>query len=138
VGGGRGETGQRPGRRTSSRVTGVGPEHGLINYIDTKMSSSKKIDPQGALRQVLMRVYRLEIQSVMLVFSTQLGEMLPLFPLLSGLNPPPPRVNKYTVYTYTGGGGYWVLGLRQINTCRKVPLHFTVIFLDDDILHCHL
>jgi hypothetical protein len=38
VGGGvgRGETGQRPGRRTSSRVTGVGREHGLINYVDTK------------------------------------------------------------------------------------------------------
>ncbi len=39
--------------------------------------------------------------------------------------PPPPRVNKYIVYTYTvcnGGRGYGVLGLRQINTCRKVPL----------------
>jgi hypothetical protein len=31
-----------------------------------------------------------------------------------------------------GGGGYEVLALRQINTCRKVPLH--VNFLDDDIV----
>jgi hypothetical protein len=29
-----------------------------------------------------------------------------------------------------------VLGLRQMNTCRKVPLH--VNFLDGDILHCLL
>jgi hypothetical protein len=37
---------------------------------------------------------------------------------------------------YGGGGGYEVLGLRQINTCRKVPLQIN--FLDDDILHCLL
>jgi hypothetical protein len=32
---------------------------------------------------------------------------------------------SYTVYTYTvcKGGGYGVLGLRQIKTCRKVLLH---------------
>jgi hypothetical protein len=30
-------------------------------------------------------------------------------------------------------GGYGVLGLRQINTCRKVPLQ--VNFLDNDIWH---
>ncbi len=34
------------------------------------------------------------------------------------------------------GREYGVLGLRQINTCRKVPLQ--VNFLDDDILHCFL
>jgi hypothetical protein len=51
----------------------------------------------------------------MLVFSTQLCELLPLSPL--------PCVNKYTVYTYTVcKGGYGVLGLRQIITCGKVPL----------------
>jgi hypothetical protein len=27
-----------------------------------------------------------------------------------------------TVYSVLRGGGYGVLGLRQINTCRKVPL----------------
>jgi hypothetical protein len=48
-----------------------------------------------------------------------------------------PNVNKYTVYTYISilntlmqcvkrGGGYGVLDLGKINTCRKVPLH--VIF----------
>jgi hypothetical protein len=47
-------------------------------------------------------------------------------------------LNKY-IYMYTvciRWGGYRVLGLRQINTCRKVPLQ--VNFLDDDILHCLL
>jgi hypothetical protein len=79
---------------------------------------------------------RLEI----LVFSTQLCELLPLYPYLWINSPPFPLscVNKYPAYTYTvcKGGGYGVLGLRQINTCRKVPLH--VNFLDDDILHCLL
>jgi hypothetical protein len=46
--------------------------HGLINYKDTKAKS------KGTSRQVFVRVYRLEIQSVMLVFSTQLCELLPL------------------------------------------------------------
>ncbi len=70
------------------------------------------------------RVYRLEIQSVMLVFSTQLCKLLPLSPFLWFNSPSPPCVNKYTVYTYTvcKGGRVWVLGLRQIITCRKVPL----------------
>ncbi len=31
-----------------------------------------------------------------------------------------------------GGGEYGVLGLRQVYTCRKVPLQ--VIFLDEEIL----
>jgi hypothetical protein len=46
------------------------------------MSSSKKtIDlyiVRTGLRQVISRVYRLEIQLVMLEFSTQLCELLPL------------------------------------------------------------
>jgi hypothetical protein len=60
-----------------------------------------------------------EIQSVMLVFSTQLGELLALVPSL-WFNCPPssplPCVTKNTVYTCTvqcaGGGGFRVLGLR--------------------------
>jgi hypothetical protein len=44
----------------------------------------------------------------------------------STLPPPLPCVSKYAVYTYIvrkrGGGGYRVLGLRQITTCRKAPL----------------
>jgi hypothetical protein len=38
----------------------------------------KKFTFKGALRQVIIRVYRLEKLSVMLVFSTQLCELLPL------------------------------------------------------------
>ncbi len=54
--------------------------HGLINYIDTKAKCRhlKKFICKGTLRQVFVRIYRLEIQSVMLVFSTQLWELLPL------------------------------------------------------------
>ncbi len=62
---------------------------------------------------------------MMLVFSTQLCELLPLSPSLWFNSPPLPCVNKYTVFTYTvwkGGGGYGVMGLRQINACHKVPL----------------
>ncbi len=86
-----------------------------------------------------LRVYRLEIKPVMLIFSTHLSEMLPLLPSLC-FNLPPSCVNKYIVYTHSvcwGGGGYGVLCLRQINTCRKVPLqvnffrwrHFALPFM---------
>ncbi len=46
--------------------------HGLINYIDTtaKCRLLKQLTCSGTLRQVLIRFYRLEIQSVLLVFST--------------------------------------------------------------------
>jgi hypothetical protein len=37
----------------------------------------------------------------MLVFSTQLCELLPLSPSLWFNSPPLPCVNKYTVYTFT-------------------------------------
>ncbi len=75
------------------------------------------------------RVYSLETQSVMLVFSTGFVYYCP-FPLLSGKSPPPiPCVNKYTVYTYTvckGNGEYEVIGGEgasdRLNTCRKIPL----------------
>ncbi len=98
-------------------------DHGLINFIDTKAKCLiKYCSCKGTLRQVFITVYRLEIQSVMLLFSTQLSELLPL---LSGSTlPSPPCVNKYTVYTYTmckRGGDMGVLGLKKVNTCRKVP-----------------
>jgi hypothetical protein len=84
------------------------------------MSSSKKIN-LGFLRQVFIIVYRLEIQSVMLVFLNQFCELLHQSPPLWFNYPPSPLpcVNTYTVCK--GGGGYGVLSLRQINTCRKVP-----------------
>ncbi len=58
-------------------------------------------------------------------------------PLLSGSAlPPPPSLTLYIEYMYmyvqcVRGGGYGVLGLRQINTCRKIPIQVT--FLDDEI-----
>ncbi len=61
--------------------------------------------------QAFSRVYRLEIQSVMLVFSTGFVNYCPsIFSLVS--SPPHPSVNKYTVYTYTvckGRGNYRVV-----------------------------
>ena len=67
---------------------------------------------------VFNRAYRLEIQSVMLVFSTGFVNSAPLtFSLVSSPFPTPPFpcVNKYTVLTYTvqyvrGVGEYGVIG----------------------------
>ncbi len=59
-----------------------GHKHGLINYIDTKAKCRrlKKFTRKGNLWQVFIRVrfYRPKIPSVMLVFSNQLCELLPL------------------------------------------------------------
>ncbi len=78
--------------------------YGLINYIDTKANCRhlKIITCKGTLWQVFTIVYRLEIQSVMLVFSTQFCDCCRF--KLSGSTLPPsplPCVNKYTVYTCT-------------------------------------
>ena len=82
----------------------VGLVHGLINYIDTKANCRhiKKITCKGTLWQAFIRVYRLEIQSVMLVFSTQLFDLLPFSPSLWLNSPPSPTVCK--------GGGVWGSG----------------------------
>ncbi len=66
------------------------------------MSSSKKMTCKG---QVFIRAYRLEIQSVMLVFDSP----RPLFPQL-------PRVKEHYVW---GGGGYWDYILQEFNTLRS-------------------
>ena len=87
--------------------------------------------------------YRLEIANFLRTFS-HVGIFNPSFLIcispvafsLVQLTPLPPLscVNKYCIlYTVCKGEGYGVLGLRQINTCRKVPLQIN--FLDDDILH---
>jgi hypothetical protein len=58
----------------------LGIYHGLINNIDTKAKCLhlNKLNCKGTLRQVFIRAYKLEIQSVMLVFATKLCELLPL------------------------------------------------------------
>jgi hypothetical protein len=58
---------------------------------------------------VFNRVYRLEIQSVMLVYFNPSCELLPIY-LLSDLPPLPPSQSKRTVYRQCvavgeGGGG---------------------------------
>ncbi len=104
-------------------------KHGLIYYIDTKakVSSSKK-------------VFFWRYSQSCLYFRPSSVNCCPSN-LLSGSTLPPspfplPCVNKYIVYTYTVYWGDGVLGLRQINICRRVSLW--VSFLDDDILHCFL
>jgi hypothetical protein len=76
---------------------------------------------------VFDRVYRLEIQSVMLVFTTGFVKQCPWL----ALSPPPrPCVKEVYcthVYMYSVlGGEYGVIGreggLRQIFTSRQVPL----------------
>jgi hypothetical protein len=75
--------------------------HGLINYTDTKAKCChlKILTCIGTLRQVFIRVYRLEIKSGMLAFFTQLPPLL--------------YANKY-VYMYTvckgEEGGIWCSG----------------------------
>jgi hypothetical protein len=54
----------------------------------TKCRHLKQLTFKETLMQVFIRVYRLEKQSVMLVFSTQPCEQLPLY-LLSNSPPPP-------------------------------------------------
>ncbi len=72
----------------------------------------------------------------MLVFSTQLCELLPLYPLWFNFLP---CVNKYTVYAKTvcwGGGRVGGYGPQTDKHLPQSP--FTDQFLDDDILNCPL
>ncbi len=103
----------------------------LHRYIDSfrhqsKMSSSKKFTWTGTLRQMLIRVYSLKIQSVMLVLYCRPSfvNCCP-YNLLYGSTLPPPFpvwiIILYTRIPCARGGEYGVLGLRQINTFRKIP-----------------
>jgi hypothetical protein len=70
----------------------------------------------GLCGRFFFRVHRMEIESVMLVFSTQLCELLAL--LLSPclvLSPSPPSLCEYVSKLYTRiqsvrRGEYWVIG----------------------------
>ncbi len=125
-------------------------DHGLINYIDikTKCHHLKILTSEGTLRQVFIIIYRLDIVSHVGIFNPALWIVAPLSFSLVQLFPPLPLpcVNRYTVYMYTvckGRGGYGVLGLRQIKTCRKVPLevnfvkwrHFSLLSMSLIFLH---
>ncbi len=87
----------------------------LINYRDTKAKCRhlKKFTWKGTLRQVLIRVFRLEIQSVILVFSTHLCELFSLSPSLCFNSTPPPPPSQTAEVTdcewLGGGGGCWIL-----------------------------
>jgi hypothetical protein len=98
--------------------------HGLSNYqgIKAKCHHLKKLICKGTLRQVFVRVYRLGIQSVVLVFSTQLWELLPLSPSPWFNSLPLPCVHKYTrIHVYSVcGGTYGVLGLRQTRAIKSL------------------
>jgi hypothetical protein len=65
----------------------------MDQLIDTKTKCRhlKKLTCKGTLWQVFIGVYRLEIQSVMLVFSTQLYDLLLLQPYLYFNSPPLPH-----------------------------------------------
>ncbi len=72
------------GRKSCIRLTFFN----LYSRHQSKMSSSKKLTCKETLWQVFIRVYKLEIQAVMLLFWTQLCELLPLSPSLWFNSPP--------------------------------------------------
>ncbi len=114
--------------------------YGLISYIDStaKCHHLKNLTCKGTLRQVSIRVFRLEIQSVMLVgiFDPALWTVAPLTFSLVRLSPSrvspfiwsdsePTKLLDHPKQNSRRGGG-----LRQTDTCREVPLQ--VIFLYDN------
>ncbi len=99
-------------------VMGDTPEHGLINFIDTKAKGRhlKKYWPVKGLCGRCLYI-RLEIQSVLLVFSTQLCVQYccPSSSLLSG-SPPPPPVSATSCFTEDHTPPYLLLKLTDVLT----------------------
>ncbi len=62
----------------AAQAHAMGMYHGLKIDTKTKCHNFKLLTCKETLRQVFIRVYRLEITSVMFVFSTQICELLPL------------------------------------------------------------
>jgi hypothetical protein len=87
----------------------LGIAHRLINYKDTKAKCRhlKKLTFKGTLPEVFIKVYRVVIHSVMLVFSTQLCELLPLDPSHWFTSPPPFPKPKYSIYRQYEGVVWW-------------------------------
>jgi hypothetical protein len=67
---------------------------------------------------MFLRVYRLEIQSVMLAFSSKLCELLPLSPSLWFTSPPPPCVKLQKVCDWEGLGVSSPLGDHMLYLTR--------------------
>ncbi len=118
--------------------TSIIHNHALTNFIDTKAKCrhTKNLTCKG-LRQVFVRVYRLDMQSIIWYFRPSFVNCLPSL-LLSGSIPPPSLceywISKHLLYCVRGRGVRGS-GPRQINTAAE-SLYVLVNFLDDDILHC--
>jgi hypothetical protein len=69
-----------------------------LSDFEAGVYQSLKLTCKGTMRQGFIKVYRLEIQSIMLVLSTQPCELLPLSPSL-WFPPPPPRVKVKDIQT---------------------------------------
>jgi hypothetical protein len=103
----------------------------------------KKFTCKGTLRQVFIIVYwhYWDTNSHVDIFDPALWVVAPLtfslvsFPQPPRPPPPPPHLPSRCIFTVCRGGGNWGHGLKQINTCRKVPLqvnffkwrHFAVV-----------
>jgi hypothetical protein len=111
--------------------------HEITNNIDTKAKCRhlKKFTCKGTWRQVFIRVYGLVIQSVMLVFLTQLCELLPLLHFFWFAPPSLCEKNKYTRIQCVRVGICGVIEGRGPQTDKHLPQSpFTgKIFWDDDI-----
>ncbi len=107
----------------------------------TKAKCRQKLTCKGTSRQVFIRVYRLEIQSVMLVFSTLFWELLPLEPSLWFNSPPSlplPCVKvQYTVYGWEGGGGGCWIQL-ETNILQEFNTLYLTRFKTYNIAYKHL
>ncbi len=87
-------------------VGAVDLSHGLMNNIYTKAKYRRHLKEftavKGLLRQVFIRVHRLVMQLVILVFSTQLCELIPLLPSLWLASPSPSLCGKvYSIHVYS-------------------------------------
>jgi len=91
----------------------VSPPRRKIRLIEgnAKCHQLKTLTCKGTLRQVYIRVYRLEIKSVMLVFFRPLlWTVAPVPSLWSPPHPSPlPKVNVQYIQTVCGYGGCWVV-----------------------------
>ncbi len=117
--------------RSQSQSSGMTACPWTINYIETpkqnKCRLPKKLACKGTLLQVLLEFTDWRYSQPCWYFRPRFANCCPSmvsYPLS------PPSLCEQVVYTYTYAvckEGGEILGLRQINTCRKVPLQ--VIFL---------